>query len=78
MYVVFPDVMSVDDRILACASWLQKKGCSDIQHDDVPVAGRVAVGLNPGLKATKLLVIRLFVLAWRKVAPFNVLGVRFI
>ena len=56
MNIVFPEVMSVDDRILACAGWLQKKMCSDIQHDDVPVAGRVAVGLNFGLEAPKLFV----------------------
>ena len=78
MYVVLPEVMSVDDRILACAGWLHQKGCSDIQHDDVPVAGREAVGLNTGLKATKLLVIQLLVFARRKVAPFHVLGVWFI
>ena len=57
MYVVFAEVMSVDDQILACASWLKKKRCSDIQHDNVSVAGRVAVGLNFGLEASKLFVI---------------------
>ena len=78
MYIVFPEVPTVDDRILACASWSKEEGCSDIQHDDVPVAGRVAVGVNTGLKATKLLVIQLLVFARRKVAPFHVLGVWFI
>ena len=51
VYIVLSEVMSVDDRVLACASWLKKKGGSDIQHDDVSVAGRVAVGLNFGLEA---------------------------
>ena len=78
MYIVVLEVMSVDDRILACASWLKKKRCSDIQHDDVSVAGRVAVGLNFGLEDPKLFVVRLLVFARRKVAPFIVLGVLFI
>ena len=78
MHIVFPEVPTVDDRILACAGWLQKKGCSDIQHDDVSVAGRVAVGLNCGLEAPKLFVIQLLVFARRKVAPFIVLGVLFV
>ena len=78
MYVVFPEVMSVDDRILACARWLQKKGCSDIQHDDVPVVGLAAVGLDCGPEDPELSVVRLLMFAWRKVAPFIVLVVLFV
>ena len=63
MYIVFPEVPTVDDWILACASWLKEEGCSDIQHDDVPVAGCVAVGLNFGLEDPMLFVVRLLVFA---------------
>ena len=78
MYIVFSEVMSVDDRILARASWLQKKGCSDIQHDDVPVAGLAAVGSNCGLEEPELFVVRVLMFARRKVAPFIVFVVLFV
>ena len=78
MNIVFPEVLSVDDRTLACASWLQKKGSSDIQHDDVPVAGFAAVGLNCGLEEPELFVVRVLMFARRKVAPFIVLVVLFV
>ena len=61
MYVVFPEVSPVDDRIIACASWLEKKRRSDIKKDDVSVA--FAVGLNHGIEAPELFVIQLLVFA---------------
>ena len=39
MYIVFPEIFPVDDLVMACASWLEKKGRCDVQKDDIPVAG---------------------------------------
>ena len=39
--VVFPEAVPVNYRIMACASWVVKKGSSDIQQDYVLVADLV-------------------------------------
>ena len=64
VYVVFPEMVSVDYRIMACSRWLEKKGRCDIQNDDIAVAGFVVVGLDRGIEYPKLLVVQLFVFAW--------------
>ena len=62
MDVIFPEVVPVNYRIMACARWLVKKGCSDIQQDYVLVAGLVDVGPDRGPDMSDLLVVRFFVL----------------
>ena len=63
MYIVLAEVGSVDDTVMARARWLEKKGRGDIQKENIPVAGFVAVGLNHGIEFPNLLVIRLLVFA---------------
>ena len=46
VYIVLSEVMSVDDRIMACASRWKEKWCGDIQENDIPVVGFCTVGLN--------------------------------
>ena len=65
MHIVFPEVVPVDYRVVACARWLAKKGRSDIQENDVLVAGFFSVGLNYGLEAPGRFEIEFFVYAWR-------------
>ena len=62
--VVFSEVVPVNYRIMASARWVAKKWCSNIQEDDVLMAGVLAVTLNLRLDVSDLLVIRPFVLAW--------------
>ena len=64
VYIVLPEVMSVDDGIMACTSWWKKKWCGDIQENDVLVAGFFAVGLNDVLDAPDSVEVGLFVCAW--------------
>ena len=64
MYIVLSEVMSVDDRIMACASRWKKKWCGNIQEDDVLVAGLFTVGLNDVLDTPDSVEVGLFVCAW--------------
>ena len=64
MDVVFAEVAPVNYRIMACARCVVKKGCSNIQEEDVVIAGVPAMALNLRLDVPDFLVIRLFVFAW--------------
>ena len=64
VYIVLPEVMSVDDRIMACASRWKKKWCGDIQENDVLVAGFFTVGLHDVFDAPEPLEVGLFLCAW--------------